>query len=323
MIWNTLISAAALATALCAPLALAQGTDPIASEALFQEGNRLFDAGNFAEACPKLAESYRLEPGTGTLLKLALCHEREGKLASAWTELNEALGRSKREGDSDREQYARERIDALQPRLSSLTIQIAPELMTVPGLEVKRDDVALGKGSWNLRLPIDGGQHAIEVSAPGKQPHRQLIIIANEADAAEVSIRALQDSEQATAPPLAERPSGPALEADTGADSDGAGAWGSWEWAGIATAGAGVVGLGLGGYFLADALDKDGKEVGAEDQGNLATLCGALGGALVLGGATMFIVGRTSAEPSEPKPNIGLALSLTPQSWTAGIRGSL
>ncbi len=313
---------AALALALFGPLALAQGTDPIASEALFQEGNRLFDAGNFTEACPKLGESYRLEPGTGTLLKLALCHERQGKLASAWTELTEALGRSKREGDTDREQYARERIEAIHPRLSSLLIRIAPEITALPGLEVRRDGVALGQGSWNLPLPIDGGQHAIEVSAQGKQPHRQSIIIANEADAAEISIRTLLDSERAPLSP-AEGSASPLSGSDTGTESSASNAWGGWEWGGIATAGAGVVGLGVGGYFLADALDRDGVKAGAEDQGNLATVCGVLGGALVLGGATLFIVGRTSAQPGEPKANIGLAFTLTPRGWAAGIQGSL
>ncbi len=59
--------------------AAAQPSNTALAESLFREGKRLSSEKKFAEACPKFAESYRLDPGLGTLLNLATCHESEGQ----------------------------------------------------------------------------------------------------------------------------------------------------------------------------------------------------------------------------------------------------
>src|SRR5262245_63276914 len=82
---------------------------------LFDQGRALLETKDYERACEKFAESQRLDPGGGTLLNLALCHELSGKTASAWTEFDQALRMARADGRSDREEFARTHIDALVP----------------------------------------------------------------------------------------------------------------------------------------------------------------------------------------------------------------
>src|SRR6185312_7978700 len=75
--------------------------DVVAAEALFRNGKELRAKQDYAHACPKLEESFRLDPATGTLLALAICHERQGRIASAWGEYVDVASRSKLEQRPD------------------------------------------------------------------------------------------------------------------------------------------------------------------------------------------------------------------------------
>src|SRR5688572_3592069 len=113
-----MVVAAATLAAAGPARAQGRGVSIATAEALFREGTALLDEKKFAEACPKLAESHRLDPATGTLLALAFCHEGEGRLASAWAEFAEVAGRAREEGRTDRELVAREHAANLEPRLA-------------------------------------------------------------------------------------------------------------------------------------------------------------------------------------------------------------
>jgi hypothetical protein len=311
------LTALVIAGGLAPRVAFAQGADAATAEALFEQGKQLLRAGNSAAACPKLAESQRIDPSTGTLLALAMCHEADGKLASAWAEFVAVEARARNEGRLDREQAAQARSRALKPRLSTLEIRVPAEVATLTGLEIRRDRAVQGSGAWNVVVPIDGGEHVIEVSAPGKAGWRGAVSVKTEGDAAVLSV-----------PPLTAAP--------TQAVSADAKRWGRLEWAGVGLAGAGVVGLGVGGYFLGSALSKNsdsskdcvGNVCGPEGaearraavaDGNRATLFAIAGGVLVAGGATFFVVGRLRAGRAEsPQPAAAtLGFSVGPAGFSA------
>ena len=149
-------------------LAEATAQERALSESLFVEGKRLLDAGNANQACPKLAESQRLDPGGGTQLLLGLCWEETGRIATAWLELKEALALALRDGRESRIQIAREHIAAIEPRLSRIEFRVS-EGADVPGLAISRNGTNIPRAAWSVAMPFDPGEHDFEVSAPGHE----------------------------------------------------------------------------------------------------------------------------------------------------------
>ena len=159
------------------PAAAAPATgDKAAAEALFKEGRARVEAGDDAGGCPKFVDSMALYPSTGTALNLAKCHERAGKLASAWAAYQAAIEHNEETRDARRrkglEALAREGIAALEPRLPRLRVVVedAPA-----GVAITRDGQSVQESEWGEAVPIDPGQHEIGASAPGHQPLRRAV----------------------------------------------------------------------------------------------------------------------------------------------------
>jgi len=189
-------------TALLAPVvATAQPAGALA-EALYQKGRQLVAEGKYAEACPKFAESYRLDAATGTLLNLAACHESEKKLATAWTEFTEAAASARRDQRDDRVKFADEHLAAIEPKLSRLTVTVAPNA-EVPDLKLQLDGVMVLAAARGVPAPVDPGEHVVEAQAPGRKPWSQRVRINEEAQSLTVTVPLL-DVEAPAAPPTPE-----------------------------------------------------------------------------------------------------------------------
>lgn len=170
------------------------------AQSLFDRARVLMDAGQFAEACPLLVESQRLDPGGGTLLNIAVCWEGAGKLATANEGFHEALGLSIRDQRADRKAIAEEHIAAIAPRLSTLVVDVPPAVRA-PGLVVHVDGVELAAVAWGVPAAVDGGEHRIDASAPGLRTWTTTVQVGNEGDRARAIVPALPEA--TTASPLA------------------------------------------------------------------------------------------------------------------------
>jgi hypothetical protein len=321
------------ALALGSVTAHAESSDSAVAQALFDQAKQLMASGHSVEACPKLEESQRLDPRSGTLINLASCYEQTARLASAWSTYIEAATSAKAQGNSAREAVARQRAAALAPRLPKLTISVAPALKHVAGLEITRDGVVVREPEWGLPLPADPGQHEVTAKAPGHVSFETKVKVTGEGTAANVSVPELAAQAAAT-PALTGRkpaepvPTEPAPAEAAASTSHGLGATRT---VALLVGGIGVVGVGLGTAFgLASKAkhdqaardcnglacpDKDAlaEADAAQANGNISTVMMIVGGVGLAAGVTLWL-----AAPKESRPSAELGLGL----GTVQVRGA-
>jgi hypothetical protein len=245
----TLAGAAALgALSVATPrTAHAEGAgEEAAAEALFKQGRDLMNAGKFAEACPKLAESERLDPATGTLLNLATCYERNGQLASAWVTYKEAASASQKASEEERVQLARRKAAELEPKLPMLTI-VVPAGSDRTDLEIRRDGNLIGRPAWGTPIPVDPGPHGVDATASGRKPWHAQVTLDGPAALASLEVPALEAAPASETPPVATPAPAPAplVPASPPPPSNGTGQ----RVVGAVIGGVGVVGVALGALF--------------------------------------------------------------------------
>lgn len=349
---QTLALAAAVATAFVmstsAGLALAQPADAkAAAEQLFDQGRALMKEGKAAEACPKFEASLELDPALGTLLNLAHCYEETGRLASAWARYRELGNLAAREGQPKREQFARERATALEPRLPRLVIQV-PQAARVAGLTVTRDGVTVDRALLGTAVYVDPGEHEVVATAPGYQRFSTSVTVA-EAEQGSVDIPVLENAPVAdtSAPGTTEGPGdGAGAAPGKGMVVQGAGrsdAGRTRRIAGLAAGGVGLAalagGLGLGlsaistwnGAFDDGLCDRDtlmcnpdgqDRTATARSRATLSNVFVGVGVGLAAAGVVLYLTAPKSGEGAGPDERANRLVPMAgPDSFGIAVRG--
>jgi hypothetical protein len=315
-------------------IALAEPTsaDKSLATQLFKEGRSLVDQGRVAEGCRKLEESHRLDAGGGTLLNLALCHEKEGRTATAWAEFTEALGIARKDDRPQRMEIAQAHIEALEPNLSRLVVQVPPG-SDLPELEIKRDGSIIRRAAWGTAMPVDPGDHVIEASAQGKVSWKHTLTVRGKAEVKTVAIPMLE-----SAPAIATVPApGPTVPVATPSVVETRAPNRAAAWVAL---GFGTVGVAMGSYFgmqaMADQKTADdacqprctGDGLRANDQAiksaNLSTV-GFSVGLISLGLGTYLMLansGSRAATTAALRPAVGSSVSVDVSARQLTISGA-
>lgn len=280
--------------------------DSAAAQVLFDDAVRLMKSGKPAEieqACPKLVESQRLDPGIGTLLNLGICYEAAGKTASSYGAYGDAAVMARNAGDKARQDESERRAKVMEARLSKLVVSVAITSRT-PGLTVKRDGREVAEALWGAALPVDPGEHAIEAAAPGKKTWTGSARVPSTSGSMTVEIPALE-----AAPVVVSGPAGGEVEPP-------ASGWSSQRKAGVIIGSVGLAGVVVGSVFgllvggkksdsaahcqVAQPNICDSEGVALREDAytfaNVSNAMFAVGGAAVIGGVVVFLTA-----PSEKK----------------------
>jgi hypothetical protein len=148
--------------------------DTAKADKLFDEGRALM-ASDLHAACEKFEESLKWNSqAIGTLLNVALCDEKLGRVASAVAKFTEARDRAREGGMDVHLQAAEERLAALTGRVPHVTIKLAESL---PGTRIVIDDKVIALTAI-ADIAIDPGEHPLVVSAPDHVPYQTIVKIA-------------------------------------------------------------------------------------------------------------------------------------------------
>lgn len=310
-----------LALSTCAAAAGPSRQDVAKADKLFKEAKTLMAAGKLTEACPKLEESQSLDPAPGTKYQLAVCYEGTGKPATALAYYTEIAELAKAGGYKDKEKVAREKAQALEPRVPRIVIEISPGSQ-VSGLAVTRDGAPVDESMFGRPILVDPGQYTIEATAPGKRPFHSTINVQGDGTKVSVPVRLLDLEDFGKRDEIGGPP--PPKPSSFGPQRIGA----------TVVAVAGIGGVVVGTVFGLDAKSAYDKAMGdpslcptkktcyaagkklvdtAQMDATISTIGFVAGGVLVAGGVVLFATGGPGKQPpSTGSSGAGASATIVP-----------
>ncbi len=186
-------------------VSLAQAPAPATrAEQLFRHARAMLAEKNYVDACPLLEQSHRLEPALGTLLNLADCFENIGRSASAYRAFTAAAEWAAKNGETKRKEVAQQRAQALEPKLSRVTIVLAEPVPGATAAVTTVDGAAVETWVIDARtVPLDAGAYRVTVFAPGRRSMQKGFEVSSTPAAVTVSFEALEREAPVIAqPPL-------------------------------------------------------------------------------------------------------------------------
>ena len=291
-----------------------------AASALYDEATRDLDAKRYEVACPKLEKVTRQLPDAlGAKLTLAKCYEGLGKLASASSQYSIVETLASRAGQNERASKAALKVKALKPKLAMLTLEVAQAVRSIPNVTIARDGVPLDEGEWSAPIPVDNGEHAIVVTAPGYKSWTGVVRIEKDGSRSTLAVQAPEKEAAKVVTDLSVLAPKTALK-PTSTPAQAPATPRSWQRpAAFVGMGLGALGIGagaiLGGLAVASAnasregghCDEnnrcDATGAAAWDQavafGNASTAAFVAGGVFAAGGVALWLTAPSSGAKEE------------------------
>ncbi|MEQ9319327.1 MAG: hypothetical protein RIF41_09205, partial [Polyangiaceae bacterium] len=238
-------------------------------------------------------------------------------------------------------ELAEERAEALEPRLSRLTLDLGDNAR-LDGLTIRRDETSIDISTVGVAIPLDSGTYDIVVEAPGHRGWSKTVDLTAEGTDEVVLVPDLEPVKEVEVPPTVDavseptpEPVSPGPEPTPEPTTTSTVHPGNWIALGLGAGALVATGVGIG--LVVDALGLDGQaddfcdgtvcsdprgqELSDEArvQANGATAAFVVAGALAAGGLVTFLVAPTYLEG---EPEVSWAPYVVPGEGGVVVRGA-
>jgi len=273
--------------------------------------------GQLQEALAHFEESQRLDPKLTTLMELADCEERLGKLLEAQSHFAAARDKAAHDELPQSKAKAEQRRAAVEARLAHLTLQLAADAPA--NAQVFSDDALLEAASLGTALTTNPGEHVIVVKAAEHDDAKYTVKLA-EGDSQTLPIAAGPLTAKAAPLPPPPPKAAPVQTVSTADISTSSGS--TRRTLGIVAGSVGVVGIGVGSALWYVGW-RDSNSIGptADQQLLLGQISVIGGGALLVTGIVLFATAPGAEAPKEAGWRVTPTLSVGRNATVLGAAG--